>query len=72
MEQRWTLKVTFAPVRAHLDVETQCQWSTLAIARTTPVLLGLFSLITLPVNRLYARGLLRAQVCAWYQKPPDL
>jgi len=66
--QRWALEVTFAQVRAHLGVETQRQWTDLAIARTTPVLLGLFSLVTLLANRLHARGLLRAQACAWYQK----
>lgn len=41
---RWSVEVTFAEARAHLGVETQRQWSDLAIARTTPVLLGLFSL----------------------------
>ena len=40
---RWQLEVTFREVRTHLGVETQRQWSDLAIARTTPVLLGLFS-----------------------------
>jgi len=44
---RWRLEVTFQEVRAHLGVETQRQWSDLAIARTTPALLGLFSLVTL-------------------------
>ena len=34
-------------VRTHLGVETQRQWSDLAIARTTPALLGLFSWTTL-------------------------
>jgi len=66
--QRWALEVTFAQVRAHLGVETQRQWTDLAIARTTPVLLGLFSLVTLLANHLHTRGLLRAQACAWYQK----
>lgn len=66
--QRWALEVTFAQVRAHLGVETQRQWTDLAIARTTPVLLGLFSLVTLLAGRLHDRGLLRAQACAWYQK----
>ena len=41
---RWQLEVTFQEVRTHLGVETQRQWSDLAIARTTPVLLGIFSL----------------------------
>jgi hypothetical protein len=42
---RWRLETTFQEVRAHLGVETQRQWSDLAIMRTTPALLGLFSLI---------------------------
>jgi DDE superfamily endonuclease len=45
--QRWQLEVTFHAMRAHLGMETQRQWSQLAIARTTPALLGLFSLVTL-------------------------
>ena len=45
--RRWSVEVTFAEVRRHLGVETQRQWSDLAIARTTPALLGLFSLVTL-------------------------
>ena len=44
---RWQLEVTFQETRAHLGVETQRQWSDLAIIRTTPALLGLFSLVTL-------------------------
>jgi len=44
---RWRFETTFQEVRAHLDVETQRQWSDLAIARTTPALLGLFSLRTM-------------------------
>lgn len=44
---RWQLEVTFQEVRAHLGVESQRQWSDLAILRTTPALLGLFSLVTL-------------------------
>ena len=40
---RWQLEVTFQEVRAHLGVETQRQWSDRAIARTTPILMGLFS-----------------------------
>ena len=43
---RWNIEVTFEETRAHLGVETQRQWSDKAIARTTPLLMGLFSLIT--------------------------
>ncbi len=49
---RWRIEVTFQEVRAHLGVETQRQWSNLAIARTTPVILGLFSWITLAAHLL--------------------
>ena len=45
--RRWRVEVTFHEVRTHLGVETQRQWSDAAIARTTPTLLGLFSLVTL-------------------------
>ncbi len=45
--QRWQLKGAFRETRDHLGVETQRQWSDLAIARATPCLLGLFSLVTL-------------------------
>jgi hypothetical protein len=44
---RWQLEVTFQEARRHLGLETQRQWSDLAIGRTTPALLGLFSVVTL-------------------------
>jgi hypothetical protein len=51
--QRWQLEVTFEfeEVRAHLGVKTQRQWGDLAMARTTPALLGLFSLVTLMAHK---------------------
>ena len=49
---RWQLEVTFQEVRTHLGVETQRQWSDQAIARTTPILLGLFSWTTLAAHAL--------------------
>ena len=66
--QRWTIEVTFREVRDHLGVETQRQWSDKAIARTTPCLLGLFSIVTLLATRLDERARLRASVSAWYYK----
>ncbi len=66
---RWQVEVTFQEVRAHLGVETQRQWSDLAIARTTPVLFGLFSIVTLLANRLARRGTLPVRQAAWYRKP---
>ena len=65
---RWQLEVTFEEVRAHLGVETQRQWSDWAIARTTPALLGLFSLVTLLAHRSRQRGKLPVRQAAWYTK----
>ena len=66
---RWQLEVTFEEARAHLGVETQRQWSEKAIVRTTPALLGLFSLVTLFAHQLLQRKDLAARSAAWYQKP---
>ena len=45
--KRWSLEVTFEEGRAHLGIETQRQWSDRAIERSTPLLFGLYSLVTL-------------------------
>jgi hypothetical protein len=66
--QRWSVEVTFEEARAHLGLETQRQWSDLAIARTTPVLLGLFSVVTLAALWCHEAGLLSAERTAWYAK----
>jgi hypothetical protein len=65
---RWQVEVTFAEARRHLGVETQRQWSDLAILRTTPALLGLFSLVTLLARRLLQGKDLPTRQAAWYQK----
>ena len=62
------MEVTFAETRRHLGIETQRQWSDLAIARTTPVLMGLFSVITLVANDLQKQGRLRPAATTWYRK----
>jgi hypothetical protein len=66
--QRWSMEVTFEEARAHLGLETQRQWSDLAIARTTPVLLGLFSVVTLLAVQWHRSGLLVTEQTAWYEK----
>jgi hypothetical protein len=66
---RWQLEVTFHEVRDHLGVETQRQWSDWAIARTTPALLGLFSLVTLLANTHARKGKIPVRQVAWYRKP---
>jgi hypothetical protein len=65
---RWPLEVTFHEVRAHLGVETQRQWSDLAILRTTPALLGPFSLVTLFARARLDGQPLPVRQAAWYLK----
>ena len=65
---RWSLEVTFEETRAHLGFETQRQWSDKAITRTTPVLLGLFSLVTLLALRLSQSRPIPVPATAWYHK----
>ena len=65
--RRWQIEVTFQEARAHLGVETQRQWSNLAIGRTTPILLGLFSLICLWTGDILARSP-HPFKAAWYEK----
>jgi DDE superfamily endonuclease len=66
--QRWTLEVTFEEARAHLGMETQRQWNDRAIARTTPALLSLYSIITLTAQLLIEKGATCVRSTAWYRK----
>ena len=65
---RWQIEVTFQETRTHLGVETQRQWSDRAISRTTPILLGLFSWITLAAHLLGDSQLSTPRSAAWYAK----
>ncbi len=65
---RWSVEVTFEEARAHLGLETQRQWSDLAIERTTPCLLALFSLVTLMTLHLCQDNAIPIQTTAWYKK----
>ena len=68
--QRWSMETTFQETRDHLGVETQRQWSDLAITRSTPALLGLFSLVTIWANSLNGKGRsILPRTSAWYAKP---
>ena len=67
--RRWRVEVTFREARDHLGVETQRQWSDRAIARTTPCLLALFSIVTLLAAQLPGRQRQRIAAAAWYPKP---
>jgi hypothetical protein len=65
---RWNVEVTFEEARVHLGVETQRQWSDLAIIRTTPALLGSFSLVTILAHRLTQNKPFPVRSAAWYAK----
>ncbi len=65
---RWNVEVTFEDTRAHLGLETQRQWNDLAIARTTPALLGLYSLVVLLAQHLLKGEPLPVKTTAWYSK----
>lgn len=60
--------MTFEEGRAHLGIETQRQWSDLAIERSTPLLFGLYSLVTLFGRALHPDGQVPVAQAAWYRK----
>jgi hypothetical protein len=66
--RRWQMEVTFQEVRRHLGFETQRQWSEMAISRSSPALLGLFSLVTLFTHRQKERLPTIVKKAAWYDK----
>jgi hypothetical protein len=66
--KRWPIEVTFEESRAHLGVETQRQWSDAAIERSTPCLLGLYSVVVLLGQALHPDGAIPVQQAAWYPK----
>ena len=66
--RRWRVEVTFAEVRRHLGVETQRQWSDLAIERSTPSLMALLSIVCLMANTLHQRQPIQPNATAWYRK----
>ena len=66
--KRWSLENTFEESRAQLGIETQRQWSDLAIERTTPLLFSLYSLVTLFGHALYPNGNIPVAQSAWYHK----
>lgn len=66
--KRWQVEVTFEETRRHLGMETNRQWSDKAIARTTPCLMGLFSLVALVAQELSKNGKLKMRQAIWYQK----
>jgi hypothetical protein len=65
---RWQMETTFQEARRHLGMETQRQWSELAIRRTTPALLGLFSIVTLFAHQRMTPSVRAIRQTAWYRK----
>ena len=66
--KRWSIEATFEESRAHLGIETQRQWSDLAIERSTPCLFGLYSLVVLLGRALHPKGDVPVRGSAWYSK----
>jgi hypothetical protein len=65
---RWNIEVTFEEARALLGLETTRHWCRQSVLRVTPILLGLFSVVTWVWQRLpkKKRGCLSQTPC--YQK----
>ncbi|MBC7683918.1 MAG: hypothetical protein H7176_01670, partial [Bdellovibrionales bacterium] len=66
--RRWQIEVTFEEARPHLGMETQRQWSAPAIARTTPAILALYSIVTLAAKYLLEQQPMAIRHAAWYAK----
>ncbi len=64
----WSLETTFEESHAQLGIETQRQWSDLAIERRTPILFGLYSLVALFGHALHPNGDIPVVQTAWYYK----
>jgi hypothetical protein len=63
--RRWRLAVTWQETRAHLGLATQPPRNAPAIVRTTPALLGLFSIVTLMAGQLAQEHGLPLRQAAW-------
>jgi hypothetical protein len=66
--RRWTMEVTWEEARPHLGMETQRQRNDRAMARTTPALVSLYSIITLTAHLLIEKGETCVRSPAWYSK----
>jgi hypothetical protein len=67
--KRWSVETTCEESRAHFGSATQRQWSDRAIERTTPLLFGLYSLVTLFGSALTPEGRPPHRHATWYHKP---
>jgi hypothetical protein len=62
------MEATFQEVRQRLGFETQRHWSEMAIQRTAPALLTLFSLVALFAHQRKVRMPQAVRPAAWYEK----
>ena len=65
--RRWAMETTFQETRMYFGIEGQRQWNDLAIARSTPLRLALFSLVTLMVHQ-QSDWKASVRQAAWYKK----
>ena len=65
---RGQVEVRFEEAREHVGVETQRQWHDRSIGRTTPVLLAIYSLVTLMANQVIPDKQIFIRTAAWYAK----
>jgi hypothetical protein len=65
--RRWSMETTFQEARQYLGLDGQRQWNDMAVARTTPMRLGLYALVALIVQRqpVWQQAFRQS---AWYQK----
>lgn len=69
--KRFSIEILFEEARAHLGMETQRQWNDKAIARSTPLIFALFSIVCLMALRLRKSVAFSVQSSAWYSKTTD-
>lgn len=70
---RWNIEVTFQESRSNLGIETQRQWSDNAIHRTTPLLMALYSILTLIAFKMNSiKALVVHETTSWYDKKGEL
>ena len=62
------MESTFQEIRQRLGFETQRHWSEMAIRRTAPALLTLFSLVALFAHQRRVRMPRAVRRAAWYEK----
>jgi len=68
--RRWQMEPTFQEVRQRLGFETGRHWSEMAIQRTAPTLLAVFSVVTLFAHQYMTKSRTpeAARQTAWYDK----